>query len=97
MFRLILPAMMSLLTLAVSPSVAGAMNQEGHDDWMASLPHALVFMEAAPEARPLSSRRCPVTEKMLAANPYEQIPLPKHGCPVKLKLTIRELAPAASE
>lgn len=66
-------------TLVLSTS-AQAMNQEGHDDWMVDLPQAIEFWEALPEARPLPSRRCPVTPEMVAKNPYEQIPLTLQGC-----------------
>ena len=59
-----------------------AMNPEGHDgDWMTDFPPAIALLEAIPEARPLPSRRCPVSPEMLANNPYEQIPLPRHRCP----------------
>jgi hypothetical protein len=74
-------------------SSAIAMNQEGHDDWMASLPHAQMLIEAIPEARPLPSRRCPVSAAMLASNPYEQIPLPQHRCARALKSNIRKPQP----
>lgn len=63
---------------------AFAMNQEGHEDWMTDLPHALALLEAIPEARPLPSPDCPVSNEMLANNPYEQIPLPQHRCPGQL-------------
>jgi hypothetical protein len=61
-----------------------AMNQEGHEDWMTDLPHAIALLEAIPEARPLPTRICPVTADMLARNQYEQIPLPRHRCLKKL-------------
>ena len=68
-----------------------AMNQEGHDGgWMTDFPPAIALLEAIPEAQPLPSRNCPVTPDMLANNPYEQIPLPRHRCP-------REQSPARSQ
>ena len=69
------------LMLFTTATKAFAMNQEGHDNWMTDLPHAIALLEAIPEARPLPSRKCPVTPSMLARNPYEQIPLPRHRCP----------------
>jgi len=63
-------------------TAALAMNQEGHDGgWITDFPPGIALMEAIPEARPLPSRNCPVTPDMLANNPYEQIPLPRHRCP----------------
>ncbi len=73
----------ALILLAVA-SPAAAMNWEGHDDdWTGTFAPGLAFEQAVPEARPLPSRRCPVRPEQLAANPYEQVPLPRHGCPPK--------------
>lgn len=69
---------------ALLSTEASAMNQEGHEDWMADFPPAIALLEAIPEARPLPSPDCPVSREMLANNPYEQIPLPRHRCPGKL-------------
>lgn len=69
---------------ALLSTEAFAMNQEGHEDWMADFPHAIALLEAIPEARPLPSPDCPVSPEMLANNPYEQIPLPRHRCRGKL-------------
>ena len=68
-----------ILLAMVSP--AAAMNWEGHDDWIREIAPGLAFEQAVPEARPLPSRLCPVRPEQLAANPYEQVPLPRHGCP----------------
>lgn len=57
-----------------------AMNWEGHEDRHVIDPFALILQEAMPHARPLPDRKCPVNEAQAAANPYEQIPLPGHGC-----------------
>lgn len=84
----------AVIALALAAASSGnAMNQEGHDDWMASLPHARILIEAIPEARPLPSRRCPVTAEMLASNPYEQIPLPQHRCAKRTKSSARKPQP----
>ena len=58
-----------------------AMNWEGHDDAFADDPYAKAYMQAAPNAKPLPSRACPVSEEQASANAYEQIPLARHGCP----------------
>ena len=72
----------AIILLLCWPVPAMAMNWEGHDDWMLDYGMADVFMAAVPEARPPPPRDCPVTPEMAAKNPYEQIPLPKHRCPV---------------
>lgn len=78
------PTMLRLgttLALLVGCMPAQAMNWEGHDDgYMEGFPHAEALRAAAPHALPLPSRPCPVTPEMAAANPYEQIPLPRHRC-----------------
>ena len=74
MFRL------TAIILLVTASPALAMNWEGHDDWMTAFAPSVAFEEAVPEARPLPSRDCPVRAEQLAANPYEQVPLPRHNC-----------------
>lgn len=66
--------------LAVSASQALAMNWEGHEDWTDTFAPGLVFEQAVPEARPLPRRDCPVRPEQAAANPYEQVPLPRHKC-----------------
>jgi hypothetical protein len=70
------------LLLMLCPAQAMAMNWEGHDDWMLDYGMADKLREALPHAKPLPSPDCPVTEKMASENPYEQIPLPRHRCPV---------------
>ena len=75
---------------------AFAMNQEGHEDWMADFPHAIALLEAIPEARPLPSPDCPVSPEMLANNPYEQIPLPRHNCPGQLSPPRSQAYPAST-
>jgi hypothetical protein len=67
------------MLLVAKPAVA--MNWEGHDDAFADDPYAKAFMQAAPHAKPLPSRACPVSEEQASANAYEQIPLTRHGCP----------------
>lgn len=85
--------MIWVLALMLNAGDAEAMNQEGHDDdWITGFPPALQLLEAIPEARPLSSRSCPVTPEMIAANPYEQIQLPRHLC--RPGMAIKVLPPA---
>lgn len=73
-------------SLSTISTAALAMNPEGHDGgWMSDFPPAIALLEAIPEARPLPTRICPVTAEMLASNPYEQIQLPRHRCPIKIK------------
>jgi hypothetical protein len=81
---------LAALIFVVSTTNGFTMNQEGHEDWMADFPQAIALLEAIPEARPPPSRRCPVSPEMLANNPYEQIPLPRHRCP-------RDQSPARSQ
>ncbi|WP_373505142.1 hypothetical protein [Aestuariivirga sp.] len=57
------------------------MNWEGHDDWMLHAFPEFTLEALVPGARPLPSPACPVTEEQAENNPYEQIPLPHHGCP----------------
>ena len=71
------------LLLSILATPASAMNWEGHDDWTDTFAPGLVFEQAVPEARPLPSPRCPVSPEQSASNPYEQIPLPRHGCAAK--------------
>lgn len=71
---------LTFVLLLAAPSPAFAMNWEGHADWTDSFVPGMEFMDAAPEARPLPDKPCPVTREQLAANPYEQIPLPRHNC-----------------
>jgi len=66
------------LLAAVSP--AGAMNREGHDDWMVDFPPGLEAFTGGKDQKPLPSPRCPVSWETVKTNPYEQIPLPSHGC-----------------
>ncbi len=71
------------IAILLLPAHAAAMNWEGHDDWMAGTGPALLFELSRPDARPLPSPDCPVTQDMLPHNPYEQIPLPRHNCPAR--------------
>ena len=71
---------LALCTLVLAASPALAMNWEGHDDWTDSFIPAIMFREAVPGARPLPSRDCPVSAEEIAANPYEQVQLPRHRC-----------------
>lgn len=70
-----------IIAMLIVAGPAMAMNWEGHDDAFADDPYAKALMEAAPRAKPLPSRDCPVSEEQAAANAYEQIPLARHGCP----------------
>ena len=71
---------LALILLSAATVPALAMNWEGHADWTDTFVPGLEFMDAAPQARPLPDRPCPVTPEQAAANPYEQIPLPRHNC-----------------
>lgn len=87
--------MIGILTAALvaGTAEARAMNQEGHDeDWIIGFPPGLQLLEAIPEARPLPSKRCPVSTGMLAANPYEQIQLPQHRCKPAFSVKVLPLA-----
>jgi hypothetical protein len=77
MTRLLPPCFIVFIGLALP---ASAMNWEGHDDWTDTFAPGLLLEMAAPNAKPLPDHVCPVTPEMLATNPYEQIPLPRHGC-----------------
>jgi hypothetical protein len=68
-----------VLLVGLAAPVA-AMNWEGHEDWTSNFAPGLLFEMAVPNARPLPDHICPVTPEQAAANPYEQIPLPRHGC-----------------
>ena len=74
--------MLAIIALLAGTQPAFAMNWEGHDDWMSEFPPAQAFIEAVPEAKPLSPRDCPLGPVARADNPYEQIPLPRHNCPL---------------
>ena len=71
-----------VIALLAGTQPALAMNWEGHDDWMAGFPPAQAFSDASPEAKPPLPRDCPIGPVTHADNPYEQIPLPQHGCPM---------------
>ena len=77
--------MLMVIALLVGAQPAFAMNWEGHDDWMREFPPAQPFMDAAPEAKPLPPRDCAMEPAGSSDNPYEQIPLPRHHCPVPKK------------
>ena len=74
--------MLTVIALLAGTQPAFAMNWEGHDDWMAEFPPAQAFSDAAPEAKPLLPRDCPIGPVVNSENPYEQIPLPRHNCPM---------------
>lgn len=70
----------ALALVVASPALA--VNWEGHEEgWMQDYEAGLAYEFAVPNARPLPSRACPVTEAEAEINPYEQIPLPHHKCP----------------
>jgi hypothetical protein len=73
--------MLAIIALLAGTQSVFAMNWEGHDDWMAEFPPAQAFVDAAPITRPLP-RDCPIRPVARADNSYEQIPLPRHNCPV---------------
>ena len=73
--------MLAVIALFASTQQAFAMNWEGHDDWMSEFPPVQSFIEAAPIAKP-SARDCKMRPVARADNPYEQIPLSQHGCPL---------------
>jgi len=73
------PIMVFYLGFAVCP--LNAMNWEGHDDWMVDLPAAIVLQSATPTT-PLPKRTPPACRSDTPPNPYEQIPLATHICPV---------------
>jgi hypothetical protein len=74
--------MLTVIALLAGTQPAFAMNWEGHDDWMAEFPPVQAFIDSAPEAKPPSPRDCPIGPVARADNPDEQIPLPRHNCPV---------------
>ena len=74
-------ALVSLLALLAQAAAVSAMNWEGHEDGPSTHPYDTFLQEVRPDARPLPSADCPVTPAMLAQNPYQQIPLPRHRCP----------------
>jgi hypothetical protein len=73
------------MALLASTQPAFAMNWEGHDDWMNDIPPVQALIHAMPDAKPLPSRGCPSAPIAGSNNPYEQIPLPRHHCPVLQK------------
>ena len=70
----------TIITLLAAAQPAFAMNWEGHDDWMIEFPPAQPFIEAEPKAKLPAPRNCSIGPIARAANPYEQIPLPRHNC-----------------
>ena len=72
---------LAVIQLLLWPSMAFAMNWEGHDDWMPGFMPEFTLEAVVPGARPLPSPDCPVTPEAAAKNVYEQIPLPRHHCP----------------
>jgi hypothetical protein len=76
--------LLTVIALLAGTQPSFAMNWEGHDDWMAEFPPVQALIDAAPEAKPLPVRDCPMGPMARSENPYEQIPLPRHNCPVPL-------------
>lgn len=70
------------IALLASMQSAFAMNWEGHVDWMSEFPPVQPFIEVTTEAKLPPPRDCPAKPVTRADNPYEQIPLPQHNCPV---------------
>jgi len=70
----------AVLLLWISAVPAFAMNWEGHDDWLEDAAASQAFAATLPGARPPPSPPCPVTRAEVQANPYAQIPLPRHRC-----------------
>lgn len=78
--------MRTLLSFAIlMPVPSFAMNWEGHDDWMLGFAPAYTLEAFAPDAKPLPSPDCPVTDEAVTKNRYEQIPLPRHNCPDQIE------------
>jgi len=71
---------MAAVSLLAAGLPAAAMNREGHDDWMLDFPPGIEAFTGGKDQKPLPSPRCPVSWETLKDNPYEQIPLPSHGC-----------------
>ena len=71
-----------LIAVLATTQPAFAMNWEGHDDWMKEFPPAQAFIDAVPETKPLPPRDCPMEPIARSDNPYEQIALPPHRCPL---------------
>ena len=76
--------MLAIIALLAGTQPALAMNWEGHDDWMIEFPPVQAFIDAVPEAKLPAPRDCPIGPVARSDNPYEQIPLPRHHCPVPL-------------
>jgi hypothetical protein len=75
--------LIAVIALIASTQQSFAMNWEGHDDdWTTTFPPGQAFMAAVPEAKPPPPRNCPMGPVARSDNPYEQIPLPRHHCPV---------------
>lgn len=77
--------LIAAIYVGISTSSSQAMNWEGHDDWMADLPAALVLQAATPVALPQRSLKLCRLDP--SRDPYDQIPLPtdicRMGSPVK--------------
>jgi hypothetical protein len=74
--------LLTVIALLAGTQPAFAMNWEGHDDWMTEFPPVQEFIDAMPETKLPPPRDCPVWPVARSNNPYEQIPLPRHNCPV---------------
>jgi hypothetical protein len=73
--------MLAVIALLATTEPAVAMNWEGHDDWMTEFPPVQPFIDAVPIAKP-PPRDCSMGPVARTDNPYEQIPLPQHSCPL---------------
>lgn len=77
-----LPCLHFVLLLPCAATMAmpaSAMNWEGHDESLKDIPGIEAFT-AGTQHKPLPSPSCPVARDAAKSNPYEQIPLPGHGC-----------------
>jgi hypothetical protein len=74
--------LLTVIALLAGTQPAFAMNWEGHDDWMTEFPPVQEFIDAMPETKLPPPRDCPAWPVARSDNPYEQIPLPRHNCPV---------------
>jgi len=74
------PALMiAILAAGIAPGSVFAMNWEGHEDWMADMPHAIELQAATPETN-LPADDYKDCQQTLPGNPYEQIPLKLRKC-----------------
>jgi len=72
-------APVAIICVSISTFPSYAMNWEGHDDWMADLPHALELQAATPVVT-LPQRPLQICRVDIPSNPYDQIPLVTDKC-----------------